>query len=181
MKAANAMGNQRIEKLKKDKDRKKLTDSSSKKDGKDKNSFAEDKKSDKEDSMSKEAAKTAKKEEKEKLKREAKEAKEERKKEKKRRSDERKEKDGSSDSAAARTNSRIQVYSKDGAANTKSDTVTSPRAESSNNITANVTLQATSGTTSDKKESPKGTDAASNGVLVAPVNLSSPSDTNGAV
>jgi len=183
LKAATAMGNQRIEKLKTDKDRKKLTDSFSKKEGKRENSLREeDKKSDKEDSASKEAAKSAKKEEKEKLKREAKEAKEDRKKDKKRRSDERKEKEVPGDNAAVRTNSRIQVYSKDGAANPKPEHVTSPRAESSNNITANVTVQATTpSTTGDKKESPKGTETASNGVLVAPVNLSSPSDTNGAV
>lgn len=66
MKAANSMGNTRIDKIKKDKDRKKLTDSYSKKDGKRENSFkeGEEKKSDKEDSISKEAAKSAKKEEK---------------------------------------------------------------------------------------------------------------------
>jgi protein-tyrosine phosphatase len=181
LKAANSMGNTRIDKIKKDKDRKKLTDSYSKKDGKRENSFkeGEEKKSDKEDSISKEAAKSAKKEEKEKLKREAKEAKEERKKDKKRRSDERKEKEG--DSGATRTNSRIQIYSKDSAANPKVDSVTSPRAESSNNITANTTVQVSTSTTSVNKESPKGNDAASNGVLVTPVNLSSPSDTNGAV
>eukprot|EP00029_Vermamoeba_vermiformis_P000918 TRINITY_DN1108_c0_g1_i2.p1 TRINITY_DN1108_c0_g1~~TRINITY_DN1108_c0_g1_i2.p1 ORF type:complete len:757 (-),score=240.61 TRINITY_DN1108_c0_g1_i2:97-2367(-) len=183
LKAANAMGNQRIDKLKKDKDRKKLTDSASRKDSKRENSFkeGEDKKSDKEDSASKEAAKTAKKEEKEKLKREAKEAKEERKKDKKRRSDERKEKEGPGDSTAARTNSRIQIYSKDSTATTKVESVTSPRADSSNNITANTVQVSTTGTTGDKKESPKGNEAGTNGVLVAPINLSSPSDTNGAV
>lgn len=189
------MGNTRVDKLKKDKDRKKLTDSA-KRDGKRENSFkeGEDRRSDKEDSFSKEAAKNAKKEEKEKQKREAKEAKEERKKDKKRRSDERKEKEGVVDSSAARTNSRIQIYTKDGAVNTKEgtatkdgaihtklDSVTSPRAESSNNITANVTVQASTSSVSVNKESPKDTEPTATGVLVTPVNLSSPSDTNGTV